>query len=91
MTLLHRYRLLMWFTWSLAALVLISCPMLLSEPAMWAYLVDPELLALVVVVGLQYTRAEAGVLSAAVRLATGRLCSRLSAGAATRSRPRRSA
>jgi hypothetical protein len=32
--------------------------MLLSDPAMWPYLVDPELLALVVVVGARYSRVE---------------------------------
>ena len=56
-----------WVLWAAAGLVLISCPMLLSEPAMWVYLLDPELLALVVIVGLQYTRLEVGVLWLQVR------------------------
>jgi hypothetical protein len=51
----------LWLLWGAAALVLVSCPMLMSDPAMWVYLLDPELLVLVVVIGLQYTRLEAGV------------------------------
>jgi hypothetical protein len=36
--------------------------MLISDPAMWAYLLDPELLVLVIVVGLQFARLQFGVL-----------------------------
>lgn len=47
-----------WLLWGSAAIVLAACPMLLSDPGMWPYLLDPELLALVVIVGAQYTRIE---------------------------------
>ena len=51
-----------WLLWAGAAVVLAACPMMLSDPAMWMYLLDPELLALLVIVGFEYTRWEAGVL-----------------------------
>ena len=38
--------------------MLAACPMLLSDPGMWPYLLDPELLALVVIVGARYSRIE---------------------------------
>jgi len=44
-----------WLLWAVAATVLATCPMMLSDPGLWPYLLDPELLALVVVIGLQYT------------------------------------
>ena len=47
-----------WLLWGLGALVLAACPMLLSDPAMWPFILDPELLALVIIVGAQYTRLE---------------------------------
>jgi hypothetical protein len=51
-----------WLLWAAAVGVLATCPVIISDPGMWPYLLDPELLALVVVVGLQYTRIEIGVL-----------------------------
>jgi hypothetical protein len=50
-----------WLLWTAAIGVLISCPAMLSDPGMWPYLLDPELLLLVVLVGAQYTRLELGV------------------------------
>ena len=47
-----------WLLWGGAAAVLAACPMLLSDPGMWPYLLDPELLALVVIVGARYSRIE---------------------------------
>ena len=61
-----RFPLHVWLLWAVAAGVLTACPMLLSDPGMWPYLLDPELLALVVIVGVQYTRIE--MLLARVRL-----------------------
>jgi hypothetical protein len=55
---LGRFPLHVWLLWLVAVIVLISCPMLLCEPAMWCYLLDPELLALVVVIGARYTRLQ---------------------------------
>jgi hypothetical protein len=48
--------------WLAAVAVIAACPMLISDPAMWAYLLDPELLVLVIVVGLQFARLQFGVL-----------------------------
>jgi hypothetical protein len=56
-----------WLLWASAAAVLAACPMMLSDPAMWMYLLDPELLALLVIVGFQYTRWEAGLLRLRIR------------------------
>ena len=56
-----------WLLWAAAVAVLSACPVIISDPGMWPYLLDPELLALVVVVGLQYTRLEAGVLRLQLR------------------------
>jgi hypothetical protein len=50
-----------WLLWAVAISVLVSCPAMISDPGMWPYLLDPELLMLVVVVGAQYTRLEFGV------------------------------
>jgi hypothetical protein len=50
-----------WLLWAVAALVLIACPAMLADPAMWPYLLDPELLILIVVIGIQCTRLECGV------------------------------
>lgn len=56
-----------WLLWATAAAVLAACPMMLSEPAMWFYLLDPELLALIVIIGVQYTRLEIGILALRMR------------------------
>lgn len=53
-----------WVLWAIAAGVLAACPMMLSDPAMWAYLLDPELLALMVIIGVRYTRWEIELLRA---------------------------
>lgn len=55
---LWRHPRYVWFLWAAAALVLAACPMMLSDPAMWPYLLDPELLALVVVIGAQFTMVQ---------------------------------
>jgi len=44
-----------WALWGIGALVIVTTPMALTEPAMWAYLTEPELLALVVGVALRYS------------------------------------
>lgn len=56
-----------WLLWAAAAGALALCPMMLSDPGMWPYLIDPELLALIVIMGAQVARLEVGVLR--VRLA----------------------
>lgn len=51
-----------WLLWAAAVAVVAASPVIISDPGIWPYLVDPELLALVVVVGVQYTRREIGTL-----------------------------
>jgi hypothetical protein len=50
--------------WLAAAVTMAACPMLLSDPAMWHYLLDPELLALIVVIGAQYSWLQVSLLRA---------------------------
>ena len=45
-----------WLLWAAGAVFLACSPMLLTDPAMWMYLLDPELLALLVIVGLQQSQ-----------------------------------
>lgn len=57
---LLRHRLLgrpvwVWSLWLLGALIVAATPMALTEPGMWSYLLDPELVALMVAVGLRHT------------------------------------
>jgi hypothetical protein len=56
-----------WLVWAAAAAVLAACPMMLSDPAMWLYVADPELLALIVILGIQYTRLELAILGVQAR------------------------
>ncbi len=63
---LWRHPIYVWVLWAAAALVLAACPMMLSDPAMWPYLLDPELLALVVVIGARFTMLQIELLRARV-------------------------
>lgn len=74
-----------WALWAAAALVLAACPMMLSDPAMWPYLLDPELLTLVVIIGAHFTMLQIELLGA--RISAGlrsRLASMCSKGESTR-------
>ncbi|GMA25633.1 hypothetical protein GCM10025864_33920 [Luteimicrobium album] len=51
-----------WLLWAATALVLLSVPELLMDPAAWTYLVDPELAVLLVLLGVQATRLQLGIL-----------------------------
>lgn len=51
-----------WLLWAAGVLVLASSPVLLSDPALWRFLADPELLVLMVIVGAQYARLAIGML-----------------------------
>jgi hypothetical protein len=63
-----------WLLWAAALALLATCPMLLSDPGMWPYLFDPELLAFVIVVGAQFARLELGVVLLRMKIwAGGRL------------------
>jgi len=45
-----------WVLWGIAALVLALTPFALLEPAAWVYILDPELAALVAMLGLASLR-----------------------------------
>jgi hypothetical protein len=47
-----------WLIWIAVVVGLVVGPVMLTDPAIWLYLVDPELLALVVVVAIRYGRIE---------------------------------
>jgi hypothetical protein len=51
-----------WLLWGLAILLLVLTPFALLDPAAWVFVLDPELAAIVALVGF------AGVRSGAVRL-----------------------
>lgn len=60
-----------WMLWALGVLILAACPMMLSDPAMWLYLLDPELLALIVVIGLRYTMLQLSLMRVVLRHLSG--------------------
>ena len=66
-----------WLLWAIAVLVLASCPLALSDPAIWFYVLDPELLAMFVVIGAQYAGIELGLARLRVRAAGRRVCAAL--------------
>ncbi|HEY1643101.1 MAG TPA: hypothetical protein VGG35_20590 [Streptosporangiaceae bacterium] len=59
-----------WLLWAAGALILASSPVLLSDPALWRLLVDPELVVLMVIVGAQYARLSIGMLGIRWRAVT---------------------
>ncbi len=61
-----------WLIWAAAVLVLAASPMILSDPVLWFSVFDPELLALIVIVGIRYTGWEIGVLWLRIRDLLGR-------------------
>jgi hypothetical protein len=48
-----------WVLWGLAALLLVLTPVALLDPAAWVFLLDPELAAIVALVGFASIRAGA--------------------------------
>ena len=48
---LRRHRLRVWLLWALGAAALLAVPFALADPAVWLLVLDPELLALLVVSG----------------------------------------
>lgn len=46
-----------WLLWALAALLLLLTPFALLDPAAWAFVLDPELAAIVALVGFAGIRA----------------------------------
>lgn len=59
-----------WLLWAAGALILASSPVMLSDPALWRLLVDPELVVLMIVVGAQYARLSIGMLGIRWRAVT---------------------
>jgi hypothetical protein len=48
-----------WILWGLAALLLVLTPIALLDPAAWVFLLDPELAAMVALLGFASVRAGA--------------------------------
>jgi len=61
-----------WLLWALVALVLVLTPFALVDPAGWAFLLDPELAAILALVGLTGLRSGTLRLIAAPVRAVGR-------------------
>jgi len=55
----RRHRHVVWLLWALVALVLLLAPVGLLDPAAWSLLVDPELAAIAVLLGVAAARARA--------------------------------
>jgi hypothetical protein len=51
---------LSWVLCAIAVALVATCPALVSDPAVWAYLLDPELLLLLLVLGVQGVREQLG-------------------------------
>jgi hypothetical protein len=68
-----KYSLATWVLWLVAAGIIVGTTMMLADPALLIYLLDPELLALLVLVGAQYTRLQMGLLAEGVRQQRHRL------------------
>jgi hypothetical protein len=57
--LVRRHSLRVWLLWGLAAVLLVLTPFALLDPAGWVFLVDPELAAIVALLGLGSLRTGA--------------------------------
>jgi hypothetical protein len=57
--LVRRHSPRVWLLWGLAAALLVLTPFALLDPAGWAFLVDPELAAIVALLGLGSVRTGA--------------------------------
>ncbi|HVW88150.1 MAG TPA: hypothetical protein VHC01_01680 [Gaiellaceae bacterium] len=57
--LVRRHSPRVWLLWALAAALLVLTPFALLDPAGWAFLVDPELAAIVALLGLGSVRTGA--------------------------------
>ena len=53
---IRRHSRRVWLLWALGALILLSAPFAISDPAVLTFILDPELLALVASVGSAVTR-----------------------------------
>jgi hypothetical protein len=56
---LGRHSARVWFLWGLAVVLLALAPFALLDPAAWVFVLDPELAAIVALVGLAGMRAGA--------------------------------
>lgn len=63
-----RRRTLVWVLWAGVALALAATAISTGDPALWFYVVDPELLTVMVLAGLQLLRTDVAV---RVRVVTG--------------------
>ncbi|HVX47434.1 MAG TPA: hypothetical protein VHC49_26325 [Mycobacteriales bacterium] len=65
-----------WALWILALVALSSCPILFSDPQLWPFVFDPELVALLIVVFIQQGRFQLTVLLLSLRNGFSRVRSR---------------
>jgi hypothetical protein len=56
-----------WVLWILALVALSSCPILFSDPQLWPFVFDPELVALLVIVFVRQGRFQLTVLALSLR------------------------
>jgi hypothetical protein len=52
----RRHERRVWIIWAIGVLVLVATPHALSDPTLWIFVFDPELLALATVVGVALLR-----------------------------------
>jgi hypothetical protein len=52
----RRHERRIWILWAIGVVVLVLTPYALSDPALWIFVLDPELLALFMLVGLALAR-----------------------------------
>jgi hypothetical protein len=52
----RRHERRVWIIWAIGVLVLVATPYALSDPTLWIFVFDPELLALATVVGVALLR-----------------------------------
>lgn len=52
----RRHERRVWILWAIGVLVLVATPYALSDPALWIFVFDPELLALAMLVGVALLR-----------------------------------
>jgi hypothetical protein len=52
----RRHERRVWIIWAIGVLVLVATPYALSDPTLWLFVLDPELLALATLVGVALLR-----------------------------------
>jgi hypothetical protein len=78
-----RHRPSVWLLWTAGTIVLLTCPVAISDPGVLMFVLDPELLALIVVSSIALLRpAAADLIARALRASIRRTAGRAVAAAA---------